>query len=121
MIFNCVVSLFSSQSQNTFTYPSNIYESINSDTCADVHFIEYYNDQWFKDKKGDSILNKRVLSTSVKNSSEMNPGKGASYYRIYTGERRVTPKGAECLKWQKNKWDNTVCSVKVNHQLLISE
>jgi hypothetical protein len=55
-----------------------------------------------------------VSSTSVKNSSETNPGQGSSYYRIYTGERRVTPKGAECLKWHKETWDNTICSVKAS-------
>ena len=83
--------------------------------CGDIHFIEYLNTHWFNDDNSDdNILNDRVLSTSVKNSSETNPGQGPSFYRIYTGERRVTPKGAECLKWHKEKWDNSICTVKAS-------
>lgn len=87
-----------------------------STKCGDVHFIEYFTSHWFNrdGSNGDKILNERVLSTSVKNSSETNPDQGSSFYRIYTGERRVTPKGAECLKWHKETWDSSICSVKAS-------
>ena len=109
---------YCSSSKNFFTYPSNIYQTTNSagqsEICADVHFIEYQTSHWFNKNNKEDLLNDRVLSTSVKNSSQTNPGQGSSYYRIYTGERRVTPKGAECLKWHKETWDNTICSVKAS-------
>ena len=120
---NIFPSISCSSSKNFFKYPSDIYKTTNSAgqsvKCGDVHFIEYLTSHWFNKDNNDDILNNRVLSTSVRNSSKTNPGQGTSSYRIHTGERRVTPKGAECLKWHKETWDNTICSVTVSAISLI--
>ncbi|XP_048584248.1 adhesion G-protein coupled receptor V1 isoform X2 [Nematostella vectensis] len=97
-----------------FTYPSNLYpvpiSSAEPVECGEAHFIEYHNSHWFT----GSVVNSKVLSTSVNDSSALNKNKEPFTYVIYSGNKRVTPMGAKCVFWDfdKSVWSTSGCMVK---------
>ncbi|XP_068693739.1 adhesion G-protein coupled receptor V1-like isoform X3 [Montipora foliosa] len=112
-----------SNGKDYFKYPSNLYSSSSSSDdsdCRDVHFINYHTAHWFKKPDQSPVISDKVLSTSLRpsTSSDDFPSPVSSRnpitYRIYTNNKRVTPKGADCVFWDYSKatWSMEGCTSK---------
>ncbi|PIK34165.1 putative G-protein coupled receptor [Apostichopus japonicus] len=106
---------FDGQSANYFTLPSDLLNTQDGrgSSCEDIHFIEYNSQQWFL-TNDNPVLSEQVLSVGIRgaenNFTSLDTPVG---YRIYTTDRRVTPRGAQCVLFRpsSNDWRPNSCEV----------
>ncbi|XP_015763361.1 PREDICTED: G-protein coupled receptor 98-like [Acropora digitifera] len=113
----------SSNGKDYFKYPPDLYPTSSSSsdaTCRDVHFINYNTAHWFKKPNQAPVISDKVFSTSLRTSASLNEAsspvssRNPITYRVYTNNRRVTPKGADCVFWDysKSAWSKEGCMSK---------